>query len=159
MGVDPGLAGTGVGIVYGCGQRVEGYSFGSVETLKKDSTQDRLDQIYTRLKKVIDSQKPDLLVIEKVFFLPKYPNAALSLGMVSGVVYLAAGRTGVPIKGMSVRETKQILTGNGNADKAQLEHAVRHVLKHPVPIKPYHSSDALALALIGLYRFHSLMGN
>jgi crossover junction endodeoxyribonuclease RuvC len=52
-----------------------------------------------------------------------------------------------------VREAKQVLTGNGNATKVQLEKAVRHQLSHDKPIRPLHASDAIGLALIGLYRF------
>jgi len=51
-----------------------------------------------------------------------------------------------------VREAKHVLTGNGNASKIQLERAVRRHLNHPAPIRPYHASDALGLAIIGLYR-------
>jgi crossover junction endodeoxyribonuclease RuvC len=53
---------------------------------------------------------------------------------------------------VAVREAKQVLTGNGRASKEQLEAAVRHILGRTDPIRPYHASDAVALALIGLYR-------
>jgi crossover junction endodeoxyribonuclease RuvC len=53
-----------------------------------------------------------------------------------------------------VREAKQVLTGNGNASKMQLEVSVRHRLNHPSPIRPYHASDAMGLALIGFYRYY-----
>jgi crossover junction endodeoxyribonuclease RuvC len=58
----------------------------------------------------------------------------------------------VPIKEIPVREAKQVLTGNGNASKSQLEKAVRHALKLEHAIRPFHASDALGLALIGLFR-------
>jgi crossover junction endodeoxyribonuclease RuvC len=58
----------------------------------------------------------------------------------------------VQITEVAVREAKKVLTGNGNASKMQLEKAVRHRLKMAEPIRPYHASDALGLALIGLYR-------
>jgi crossover junction endodeoxyribonuclease RuvC len=66
---------------------------------------------------------------------------------------LAGFRASVPAIAVPVREAKQILTGNGNADKKQLEKAVRHQLNHKLPIKPVHASDAMGLALIGLYRY------
>ncbi|MCP4689680.1 MAG: crossover junction endodeoxyribonuclease RuvC, partial [Desulfobacterales bacterium] len=63
-------------------------------------------------------------------------------------------RSGASVVEVPVREAKQVLTGNGNADKNQLERAVRDRLNAPAPIRPNHASDALGLALIGLYRFH-----
>jgi crossover junction endodeoxyribonuclease RuvC len=72
---------------------------------------------------------------------------------VTGVIQLAGFHAAVPAIGVPVREAKQILTGNGNADKKQLEKAVRHQLNHKLPIKPVHASDAMGLALIGLYRY------
>ena len=93
------------------------------------------------------------MVVEDVFSLDKYPKTGITLGQVSGVVMLAGHRTGVSSVEVPVREAKQVLTGNGNARKQQLEEAVRHQLKHQTPIRPFHASDALGLALIGLYRY------
>jgi crossover junction endodeoxyribonuclease RuvC len=75
------------------------------------------------------------------------------LGQVTVVIQLAGFHSAVPSMEVPVREAKQILTGNGNADKKQLEKAVRHQLNHKIPIKPLHASDAMGLALIGLYRY------
>ena len=74
----------------------------------------------------------------------------------TGVILLAGHQCGVPVAEVSVRAAKQILTGNGNADKKQLERAVRHQLNHKLPIKPVHASDAMGLALIGLYRYQDI---
>jgi crossover junction endodeoxyribonuclease RuvC len=101
---------------------------------------------------LLEDERPDLMVIEDIFSLPAYPRSAITLGKVTGVILLAACRTGLAVEEVSVREAKQVLTNNGNASKIQLEKAVRRALNHPEPIKPYHISDALALALIGLYR-------
>ena len=98
------------------------------------------------------NEKPDLMLLEDVFSLPRYPKSGLSLGKVSGIVFLAGSRVNIPTVEVSVREAKQILTGNGNATKQQLEKAVRSRLNRNDPIKPDHASDALALALIGLFR-------
>jgi crossover junction endodeoxyribonuclease RuvC len=75
------------------------------------------------------------------------------LGKVIGVVLLSGFQSDIPIIEIPVREAKKILTGNGNANKIQLEKAVRSLLNHPEKIKPDHASDALALSLIGLYRY------
>ena len=65
---------------------------------------------------------------------------------------LAAFHAGLSCVQIPVREAKQVLTGNGNASKLQLEKAVRSHLEHPGPIRPFHAADALGLALIGLFR-------
>jgi len=63
---------------------------------------------------------------------------------------------GIPVREIPVREAKQVLTGNGNASKKQLERSVRSSLDRKEPITPDHASDALGLALIGLYRFDAI---
>ena len=154
IGVDPGVAATGIGIVSGSGLKVAGYSFGSIHTPKNISMAHRLEKIFSKLALVLQEEKPDIMVVEDVFSLQKFPKSGINLGKVAGVILLAGCRASVPVLEVSVRETKQILTGNGNASKAQLERAVRHLLKATSPIKPDHASDAVALALIGLFRSH-----
>ena len=154
IGIDPGLSATGVGIVRGNGLRIESYSFGSINTSKNNSLPNRLDHIFSKLLQILQDENPDLMVVEDVFSLAKYPKSGITLGQVAGVVMLAGCRTGVPSIEIAVREAKQVLTGNGNASKMQLEEAVRHRLKHQTPIRPYHASDAMGLALIGFYRYY-----
>jgi crossover junction endodeoxyribonuclease RuvC len=74
------------------------------------------------------------------------------LGKVTGVIMLAGVRNGLPIFEIPVREAKQVITGNGKASKLQFEIAVRNLLNQSKAIRPFHASDALGLALIGLYR-------
>jgi crossover junction endodeoxyribonuclease RuvC len=154
IGIDPGLAATGVGIVRGNSHNVTGYSFGSINTPKSNSLPNRLDHIYSKLLQILKAEKPDLMVVEDVFSLAKYPKSGISLGQVTGVVMLAGWQAGVHSVDIPVREAKQVLTGNGNASKMQLEESVRHRLKHQSPIRPYHASDAMGLALIGFYRYY-----
>lgn len=152
LGIDPGLADTGIGLVSGRGMKVLQYSFGSIVTPKTDDISLRLDLIYSKVKSTIDTHKPDLMVVEDVFSLKRYPKSGILLGKVIGVVLLSAAHAGLPAVEIPVRESKKILSGNGNAGKEQLEKAVRQFLKHEGPIRPFHASDALALALIGLFR-------
>jgi crossover junction endodeoxyribonuclease RuvC len=154
IGIDPGLSATGVGIVRGNGHQVTGYSFGSINTRKSNSLPHRLDHIYSKILQVLTSEKPDLMVIEDVFSLAKYPKSGITLGQVTGVVMIAGWQAGITSLEIPVREAKQVLTGNGNASKMQLEEAVRHRLKHESAIRPYHASDAMGLALIGFYRYY-----
>ena len=152
IGIDPGLSATGVGIVKGMGLKIDDFSFGSIHTSKNTSLPNRLDQIFSNLLVVLKDEKPDLMVVEDVFSVKKFPKAGITLGKVSGVILLAGCRTGVPVTEVPVREAKQVLTGNGNATKMQLEKAVRSLLNLTTPIRPYHASDAMGLALLGLFR-------
>jgi crossover junction endodeoxyribonuclease RuvC len=153
IGIDPGLSSTGIGIVTGHGLKIDGYCFGSIRTSKNTSLPRRLDQIFSKLLQLLTNEKPDLMVVEDVYSLNKYPKSGILLGHVTGIVLLAGYQTSVPSIEVPVREAKQILTGNGNATKVQLEKAVRHQLNHNKPIRPLHASDAIGLALIGLYRY------
>ena len=156
IGIDPGLAGTGVGIVTGDGFSIAAYSFGSITTKKSSPLPQRLESIFSRIRDLLEREAPDLLIIEEVFSLHEFPKSGITLGQVSGVVLLAAAQAAVPAREVAVREAKQVLTGNGNASKQQLEKSVRNRLGHPAPIRPYHASDALGLALIGLLRYSSI---
>jgi crossover junction endodeoxyribonuclease RuvC len=152
VGVDPGLAATGIAVVSGVGLRVEHYSFGTIKTSSRSRLQDRLSSIYAKLISILNAENPDLMVLEDVFSLEKYPKSGIALGKVTGVILLAGCQANTPVLEISVREAKRVLTGSGAAGKQQLEESVRRRLKHPEKIKPDHASDALALAMVGLFR-------
>lgn len=153
IGIDPGLAGTGIGVIQGHSHSITGYSFGSIVTDPKTSTPARLHLIYSKTMDLLNDQKPDLVVIEDIYSLEKYPGSGIMLGKVSGVLLLASFMAGVKTEEIPVREVKKIISGNGSADKFQMERSVRHLLKHPEAIRPLHASDALGLALTGYYRY------
>ncbi|MFP4475207.1 MAG: crossover junction endodeoxyribonuclease RuvC [Desulfatibacillaceae bacterium] len=152
LGIDPGLADTGVGIVHGTSRHVEGYAFGTVRTTAREADSARLVHIYERVSGIVREQSPDLVVVEESFSLARYPKSGIQLGKVTGAILVACGHCGMPVREVPVRVVKQVLTGNGRAGKAQVEAAVRRELGRTEPIRPSHASDALALALIGLYR-------
>lgn len=153
VGIDPGLAATGIGVVTGNSREIAGYAFGAIRTSQKALLADRLAKIHSRLSKLLADEKPDLLIVEDIFSLEKYPQSGITLGKVCGVILLAAQQAGISTKEVPVREAKQVLTGNGNATKTQLEKAVRQMVGCATPIRPFHASDALGLALIGLFRY------
>jgi len=153
IGIDPGLAATGVGIVTGSSHKIADFAYGVIHTGQEESLPRRLEIIYTRISELLKDERPDLMVMEDVFSLEKYPRSGITLGKVCGVILLAAEQNATRIKEVPVREAKQVLTGNGNAGKEQLEKAVRQTLGTPNPIRPFHASDALGLAIIGLFRY------
>jgi len=152
VGIDPGLAGTGIGVIHGNRKDILDYSFGSISTAAKDPLHFRLHFIYDKILRFLCDQKPDHVVIEDIYSFEKYPVSGILLGKVSGVLLVAAHKAGVDVEEISVREAKKIVCGNGGADKHQMERSVRHLLKHEDPIRPFHASDALGLALTGYYR-------
>jgi crossover junction endodeoxyribonuclease RuvC len=156
IGIDPGLADTGIGLIRGKGRQVTHFAYGSIHTEKDLILGERLDCIYKRLCDALLDAAPDLMVVEDVFSLRRYPKSGIQLGEVTGVILLAGHHQGIPTVQLPAREAKQILTGNGNASKTQLELSVRHMLKCSACIKPSHAADALGLALIGLFRFERL---
>ena len=155
LGVDPGLAATGIGVVNGLYPKVQEFAYGVIRTYPKDPLPQRLAKIYSRLSKVLQEERPDTLVIEDVFSLDQHPKSGITLGKVCGVIVLAGQQAQVEMTEIPVREAKMVLTGNGAASKVQLERAVRQALKSTQAIRPSHASDALGLALIGLFRYGS----
>jgi len=155
IGIDPGLASTGIGIIEGTYQRISSYSFCTITTPNTLSTPQRLQTIYESLTTIFITEHPSLLILEDIFSLPTYPKSGIMLGKVCGIVLLACSQIDVSVFEIPVCEAKMILTGNGRSNKQQLEQAVRHTLNRQEPIKPSHASDALALALIGLFREYS----
>ncbi|MFZ2632407.1 MAG: crossover junction endodeoxyribonuclease RuvC [Desulfosalsimonadaceae bacterium] len=153
VGIDPGLAATGVAVVRGEGLCVSSFSYGAIKTTPCQKLQDRLNVIYSGMLSVLEAEGPDLMVVEDVFSVEKFPQSGITLGKVTGVILLAGCRKNIPIMEVSVREAKQVLTGSGRAGKKQLEESVRRRLNHSAPITPYHCSDAMALAMIGLFRW------
>ncbi|MBT3177144.1 MAG: crossover junction endodeoxyribonuclease RuvC [Desulfobacula sp.] len=153
VGIDPGLAGTGIGVIEGNSKEICGYSFGSISTDVKDPIPFRLNRIYSKTLELLCKIQPEYVVIEDIFSLEKYPRSGIILGKVSGVLLLAAYKAGLDVEEIPVREVKKIISGNGSADKFQMERAVRNLLKHKEPIRPFHASDALGLAITGYFRY------
>jgi crossover junction endodeoxyribonuclease RuvC len=112
VGIDPGLAATGVGVVRGRGMKVSGYSFGCITTPIRSHWPSGLTA-FSRLQQLFAHEMPDLVVVEDVFF-KRVPQVGITLGQVSGVVMLAACRAGLTCLQIPVREAKQVLTGNDN---------------------------------------------
>ncbi|MBN2468692.1 MAG: crossover junction endodeoxyribonuclease RuvC [Deltaproteobacteria bacterium] len=153
LGVDPGLAETGYAVVEVSDGKGIPLDWNTVRTDPGDAMPKRLQKIFTDFEKIIKKWNVHFVVLEDVYVLPRYPNAALQLGAVQGVVKLAAARENVEVKELKPTELKMALTGNGRAGKDQVERVVRKILRFEEKIKPDHVSDALALAVVGLSRF------
>lgn len=155
LGIDPGLASTGYGVVEGDGRAATIRDFGCIRTSPAQETPDRLAHIYGAVLSVIREWKPEGVSMEDVFSTPRIPRAALQLGEVRGVLTLAVTQAGLKVLQLSARGVKQALTGSGAADKEQLERALRRMTGWTEAIRPSHASDALAIAIVGLSRWRT----
>ena len=156
IGIDPGLAMTGFGVVEALPRGGRACDWGAIRTEANCPMPDRLRTIYEVLKGLLEKWKPNLLVLEEVFVLKQFPKAAIQLGEVIGVIYLAAQEMDVPVVEVRPTEVKSALTGSGRADKEQMKKAIRQILRIESPLNSSHAGDALALALTGLSRNENL---
>ena len=152
IGIDPGLAMTGFGIVEALPRGGKACDWGAIRTEAHSPIPIRLKTIYDELKELLKKWNPDLLVLEEVFVLKQFPKAAIQLGEVRGVIYLAAQEMDIRVVEIKPTEVKSALTGSGRADKEQIKKTIRQILKIENPLNSSHAGDALALALTGLSR-------
>lgn len=152
MGIDPGLAMTGYGIVEALSRGAVACGWGAIRTEARFPIASRLKKIYDELRRLFAEWNPDLLVMEDVFVLNQYPKAATQLGEVRGIVHLASEQSMIPILEVKPTEVKSALTGSGRASKDQMKKMIQRLLCIEQPIRSSHAGDALALALTGLSR-------
>lgn len=153
LGVDPGLANLGIGVVVERGRDATLLLTRLVKTRPADDAGERLAQVHAAVLAAIDEGRPHALAIEGQYF-HRQREAAFKVGQAVGVVLLAAHARGVPVRAYGPMEVKQTLVGTGRADKAQVAYMVRAILgRSATGTDPaHHVSDALALALTHLAR-------
>ncbi|MBW2056554.1 MAG: crossover junction endodeoxyribonuclease RuvC [Deltaproteobacteria bacterium] len=152
MGIDPGLAATGFAVVETLERGGHPCEWGGIRTDSRDSMPSRLCRLFDGVSEIMRRWAPDLVVLEDVFVVHRFPRTAIQLGAVRGVVSLAAWKQNIPIAEIKPTEIKKALTGNGRAPKDQIEKCLRRILGIEGRITPNHASDAMALALTGLTR-------
>jgi crossover junction endodeoxyribonuclease RuvC len=152
LGIDPGLASTGFGVI-ACGPvPLSLQRCGYIKTSPTEHISARLAQIHEDVNHLIQTLKPDLVAIENVFSLVRYPKAGILLGGVLGVIYLLVHENGLPIVEITPREVKNALAGYGSANKEQVRKTVEGLLRVG-EVSSFHAADALAVALTAFYRF------
>ncbi len=152
LGIDPGLASMGFGAV-ACGSASSAslLKCGAVRTTPDHHISQRLYQIHQDLGQLMETVKPDVVAVEDIFSLVRYPKAGMMLGGVMAVIYLAAVSSGIPVIEVTPREVKNALAAYGAATKAQVREATRRALGL-ARLKSFHAADALAVALTVYYR-------
>lgn len=151
LGIDPGLAIMGFGVIQGSfaptrpSSPIAVLDFGVIQTPAKTDVGDRLCMIYDDLHELLNHWKPDLVAIEKFFFY-RMGNTIL-VAQARGVIMLVLAQHQVPLIEFTPAQVKQALTGYGNAQKREVQQSVAHELKLDNPPQPDDAADALALAL------------
>ncbi len=143
---------TGFGVVEALARGGKACDWGAIRTEPGSPVPLRLRTIYDELQGLLKKWSPGLLALEEVFVLKQFPKAAIQLGEVRGIVYLAAQEMGIPVVDLKPTEVKSALTGSGRADKEQMKKAIRQILRIEDSVSSSHAGDALALALTGLSR-------
>ena len=146
LGLDPGLADLGWGMVLVEGSMIRHLGHGAIHTKANQSVELRLHQIHLELSAVIAEWKPQAASIEALFF-AKNVSSALPVAQARGVILLSCAMAGLPVAEYTPSQIKQAVVGSGRAEKLQVQEMVRLILGLPAIPKPDHAADALAAAI------------
>lgn len=146
LGIDPGTALTGFGVISLLDHGCEALDYGCIRTTPDYSRQDRLRLIHEQMLVILERWRPDVMAIEQLFF-NRNTTTAMLVGEARGVMLLAASMHKVPIAEYTPMVVKQALVGHGRASKSQVEDMVQFELGLKKAPKPDDVSDALAIAL------------
>ncbi len=146
LGIDPGTAMTGYGLVERTGSRLRAIDYGCLETPPTMELPQRLLLIQQGIADLIETHRPDLVAVERLFF-NKNVQTAFAVGQARGVALLTAAQFGLPVHEYGPHEVKMAVTGYGRAEKAQVQRMVQTVLGLAVLPRPDDAADALAIAI------------
>jgi crossover junction endodeoxyribonuclease RuvC len=146
LGIDPGTAHTGYGVVTLRGRKLAALDGGVIETRAGAPLERRLADIHARISDLIREHGPAAMAVEDLYF-GRNAHSAFAVGQARGVVLLAAGMAGVPCFSYTPQAVKQAVCGSGGAHKEQVQRMVAALLSLPEPPRPDHAADALAVAI------------
>lgn len=146
LGIDPGIADTGFGVIKNENNKLTCLAYGSIKTSAELKLPDRLEIINLELAKIIKKFRPDLISIEELFFC-KNVKTALIVGQARGVIVLTAKQHKVPAVEFTPLEVKQAVSSYGQAGKLQVQKMVKIILNLKELPKPDDAADALAIAI------------
>ena len=146
LGIDPGLANTGWGIIDADGSRLRHVSHGSITTSPKQLNGRRLLAIRLEILDIIQKYEPEIAGIESIYF-AKNQTSAIPVAQAMGVVLVTCEEQNLRVEAFSPPMIKQAVAGVGRADKAQMQELLRLILGLKDTPKPDHAADALAAAI------------
>lgn len=150
LGLDPGTATTGYGVVEGKSSRLRYIAHGTISTPAGEHFADRLKTIHEEAVALIALHRPDAVAIERLFFKQNVTNG-INVAQARGVLALAAVQAGLPIGEFSPTEAKTAITGYGRADKKQVQEMIKILLNLEKIPKPDDAADALGLAICQIH--------
>ena len=150
LGIDPGLARLGYGVVRQSGSTVRALAFGCIETTPDTVFTQRLFQIYEALGEQLENCSPDFMCVERLFFGRTVATTAEYVWQARGVVMLLAAQKRLEVLEPKPNQVKLAVCGTGSADKSQVQKMVQRLLALESIPKPDDAADALAIALTGL---------
>ena len=151
LGIDPGTASTGYGVVRGVGSRLRFRRPRHDRDRRRIPLERRLADIHQRVGDLLDEHQPEALAIEELYFGANV-RTAFAVGQARGVMLLAAGQRTCPSRSYTPQQVKAAVCGNGRAGKDQVGRMVGRLLGLSAPPSPDHASDALAVAICDLNR-------
>ena len=146
LGIDPGYAIVGYGVVEYSGNRFTAVDYGAVTIQADTPFEQRLKQVYDGISEVIERNRPDALSIEQLFY-QSNQRTVIFVAEARGVILLAAQQRGVPVFEYTPLQVKQAVTGYGKAVKKQMQEMTRKILRLEKVPKPDDTADALAMAI------------
>ncbi len=146
LGIDPGIALTGFGIVEKEGVRIKAGSYGHISTESGTPVPDRLKILYDDMVNIVQEYRPDVVVVEELFF-NKNAKTAIIAAQARGVIILSAVNNGVEVAEYTPLQVKQAVIGYGRASKHQVQFMVKELLRLKEIPKPDDTADALAIAI------------
>ncbi len=157
LGIDPGIAIVGTGIVEKVGNKYLPVYYDSIITAAHTPLEERIEKVYNKTVELIQTYKPDAMAVEELFF-NNNAKTAFAVGQARGVILLAAKQNNVPFFEYTPLQVKQALTGYGRADKKQMQQMVKSFLGLAEVPKPDDTADALAIAIChgNSMRFNSI---
>lgn len=146
LGLDPGTATTGYGVVDKVGASPLMVDFGTITTSPRKDPGARLLDIYNKLNTIIDKYSPEVIVMEQLFF-AKNQTTAIAVGKACGVMQFAAAQRKLPVVEYTPMQVKQAVVGYGGAEKKQVQYMIQRILSLVEIPKPDDAADALALCV------------
>jgi crossover junction endodeoxyribonuclease RuvC len=146
LGIDPGTASTGYGVVEQRNGRLAARDGGVIQTTGRVPLERRLVAIHARIAQLLDQHRPDAVAVEELYF-GQNARTAFAVGQARGAVVLAAGQRGIACCSYTPQQVKSAVCGSGGAAKPQVQRMVGMMLALAEPPSPDHAADALAVAI------------
>lgn len=152
LGIDPGTATTGWGVLEVISDNLKVIEWGLIETSKEEKVENRLSKIYEETSAILKKFTPDVFVFEKIFFATN-AKTVISVGQAQGVMLLAASKSKIKVESYAPGTIKKMITGSGRANKKEVQQAIRRILGNQVKSRAHkkthfdNAADALAIAL------------